>query len=416
VEQLQAYLSTNKPPGYSPGLKYLTLTPKGNLHYLYPLYHALKDEEKFKKIYSEKGYYDELSQYFAFAEDYLTAMHNLVKSYDSIDDADRRKVFKAVEGLKDIKHVEARRYINFMARTNRVIMLNDAYAKPLHRAFAISLLADLYRQGFRYLAMEMLNNFSHHTLSKLTMHSGYYCAEPVAGELIRTALGMGYKLVSYEDTAAFHHTVNQRDSVQALGIYKVIQQDTAAKILVYAEFAHISKKISGDGYVPMGRAFKNISGIDPLTIDQTDMTEESNFAYGRVFYQAYTQKFPVTTPSIALIGNEPVNVTNSDLYDLSVIHPPTVYQDGRPNFLNLGGMRQPVLIKPTTARIFFVQAYYQDEVKENGEKIWQLIPADQTYITTAKKNYQLYLKKGKYTIVFRDIEYQILGTLNIEVN
>jgi hypothetical protein len=79
-------------------------------------------------------------------------------------------------------------------------------------------------------------------------------------------------------------------------------------------------------------------------------------------------------------------------------------------------MRQPVLIKPTTARTFFVQAYYQDEVKENGEKIWQLIPADQTYITTAKKNYQLYLKKGKYMIVFRDIEYQILGTLNIEVN
>lgn len=415
VEQLQDYSKMNTPAGYSPRLKYLTLVPKGNLHYLFPFYHAFKEEEKFRKIYSDNGYYDELSQYFAFAGDYLTAMQYLVKSYDSVDDATRRKVFKMVEGFKNIAHVDARRYIHFRAKTDRVIMINEAYAKPLHRAFTLSLLAELYRQGFHYLAMEMLNNYPDHTLSKLTLHTGYYTAEPVAGELVRTALALGYTLVSYEDTAAAHHTVNQRDSIQALNIYKILQQDTAAKILVHAEYAHISKKMSGDGYIPMGLAFKKLSGIDPLTIDQTDMTEESNFGYGRVLYQAYLQKFPLKTPSIALIGNEPVNVTNNDLYDLSVIHPPAVYQDGRPAWLTLEGMRQSVYIKPTANSTYLAQAYYRDEIEKNENKPWQLVPADQSYIPAGKKNYRLYLKKGKYTILFRDIDYHILNTLNIEV-
>ncbi len=418
VQQLIDYSKRNTPAGYSPRLNILTLTPKGNLHYLFPFYHAFRDEEKFKKIYSEKGYYDELSQYFSFVGDYRTSQQYLVKSFDSVDDANRRKVFRMVEGIKSVEHVDARRYINYLARVrnSRVIMLNEAYAKPLHRAFALSLLSDLYRQGFRYLAMEMLNNFSNHTLTRLTLHTGYYTAEPVAGELVRTAIAMGYTLVSYEDTAASAHTIGQRDSIRAQNIYKVFQQDTAARILVYASYAHISKKISPDGYIPMGLAFKNVSGIDPVTIDQTDMSEESNFGYGRVFYQAYLQKYPLKSPSIALINNEPVNVTNNDLYDLSVIHPPVSYQDGRPTWLTLGGARQAFYLKPPSIGTYLVQAYYQDEIEGNGNKPWQLVPADQTYIPGGKKTYLLYLKKGKYMVIYRDIDYHILNTLNIEVN
>jgi len=416
VQQLQEYSKTNTPAGYSPRLSVLTLTPKGNLHYLFPLYHAFKDENKFKKIYSEKGYDDEVSQYFAFAGDYQSALQYLVKSYDSIDDAGRRKVFKIVDGLKDIGHVDARRYINYLAGSSRVIMINEAPAKPLHRAFTLSLLADCYRHGYRYLAMEMLNNFSSGQLSSVNMHTGYYTAEPVAGELVRTALALGYKLVSYEDTAAASHTGNQRDSIQALNIYRVLQADTGAKILVEAEYAHISKKKSADGYCPMGWYFKSFSGIDPVTIDQTDMTEESNFGYGRVWYQAYVQKYPLTAPSIALINNEAVNITNNELFDLSVIHPPTKYQDGRPLWMNFGGLRQPLYVKPTAAGTFLVQAYYQDEIAANGNKPWQLVPADQTYIPGGKKSYLLYLKKGKYTVLFRDIDYHILKSLNLEVN
>ena len=416
VQQLQEYCKTTAPTGYSPRLSVLTLTPKGNLHYLFPLYHAFRDEEKFVKTYTLKGYYEELSQYFAFAGDYQSALQFQVKTYDSVDDATRAKIYRKAEDLKNIGHVDARHYINFAAKGRRVVMINEAYAKPQHRAFAISLLADLYREGFHYLAMEMLNNFTSHSLSKLTMHTGYYTSEPVAGELIRTALAIGYTLIPYEDTAAAAHTINQRDSVQAENIYQVIRQDTSARILVYAESAHISKKKAADGYIPMGLDFQRISGINPLTIDQTDMTEESNFGYGRVIYQAYLQKFPLTRVSIALINNEPVSVTNNDLYDLSVIHPPNFYKEGRPTWLSLGDTRQPTFVKPPVANVYFVQAYYEKEIENNDNTPWQLVPADQTYIVGGKKSYMLYLKKGKYRIYFRDINYQILSSLTIEVS
>ncbi|HEY6899813.1 MAG TPA: hypothetical protein VI233_04190 [Puia sp.] len=416
AEQLHDYCRRNPPTGYSPRLNILTLTPRSNLHYLFPLYHGFRDEEKFKKIYSDKGYYDEMSQYFAFSGDYRTALEYLDKSFDSIDDATRKRVYRTAAGLKDIEHVNARRYIGFAAKNRRVVMINEAFAKPLHRAFTLSLLSDFYRQGYRYLAMEMLNNFSNQSLSKENMHTGYYSSEPVAGELVRYALEMGYTLVAYEDTTASAHTPNQRDSIQAENLYRVLQKDSSAKILVHASFAHISKKQGADGHIPMALAFWRRSGIEPLVIDQTDMTEESNFGYGRVIYQAYQQKYPLKEPSIALINNTPVNVTDKDLYDLCVIHPPTAYQDGRPTWLNLGGRRQPTYIKPTSTAVYFVQAYYLDEIEHNDNTPWQLVPADQTYVIGNKKNYLLYLRKARYKVFFRDINYKILSTLNVDVN
>ena len=414
--QLQQDCQESTPTGYSPRLNLLTLTPKSNLHYLFPLYHAIKDEAKFKKIYGEKGFYDEVSQYFAFAGDYRTALQYLVKSYDTVDDRTRKKIYKTAAGLEGIVHADARKYIHLAAKNRRVVMINEAFAKPIHRAFTISLLEDFYRQGFRYLALEMLNNFSSQRLTSVGMHSGYYVCEPVAGELMRTALAIGYTLVPYEDTLAGVHTANQRDSMQAVNLYKVLQQDSTAKILVHASFEHISKKPLPDGHIPMALAFWRLSGIEPLTIDQTDMTEESNVGYGRVIYQAYTTKFLITEPSIALINNAAVNVTDKDLYDLCVIHPPTIYNDGRPTWMSLDGTRQPFYIKSISRDVFFVQAYYQQEIDNNDNTPWQLVPADQTYYQGGKDRYLLYLRKGKYKIFFRDINYHILSTLPIEVN
>ena len=97
-----------------------------------------------------------------------------------------------------------------------------------------------------------------------------------------------------------------------------------------------------------------MTGIDPLTIDQTDMTEESNFAFGKAFYDAYVEKFPLSTPSIPLDNDEPVNVTGTTLYDLTVIHPKTTYYYARPTWLALSNRRQPVSIKTKNREIFFL--------------------------------------------------------------
>lgn len=414
--RLKQYLESHQPPSFDTGRKQVTIYPGGELKYLHPLYQLLHQENKFRMLAGDAACNDNLAQILSMLGDYSSAMQYSIKEYETVDAASQKQLAKTIESLQHIEHLPAEKYITFLAKNYRVIMVNEAHDKPQHRAFTLSLLEDLYKRGFRYLAMETFDNFSNHSLQQLNSFTGYYCNEPVAGELVRQALRLGYTLVSYEDTAAIqaHHSASQRDSIQAENLYSVIRHDSNARILVHAGFGHIAEKNTGDGYIPMALAFHRISGIDPLTVNQTSMTEESTFGYGRLLYQLYTGKFTVTEPSVALRNNIPLNITNNDLFDVTVIHPPTVYQDGRPTWLSLNGLRKGTYVKTGDTETFLVQAYYQEEYA--AEKLSTLVPADQTYITNRKSNYFLYLRKGKYTVVSRNMAYQVNGTLQIEVN
>lgn len=229
---------------------------------------------------------------------------------------------------------------------------------------------------------------------------------------MRKARQLGYKLISYEDTLASDHTNSQRDSVQAQNIYNVIKKDRSAKILVHAGYAHISEKKIGD-YSPMAFWFKKFSGIDPFTIDQTGMTEGSEFEYGRLFYQHFNTRFNINASSVLYQNKRPFNPLEEKGYDIIVMHPATSYIYNRPTWLSLNEERRPTLIQPTEKTLFLVQAYYENEY--NTDLINILVPADQTYITNREGYYCLYLRKGKYKIVLRDVGYKILSTKDIEV-
>lgn len=415
LRRLKTFVTEVDPNVFDSSLQNITYMVGDNLHYLYPLYQLLGAENKFKKKLSEPVYYDMLSQAVARAGDYSSALeYEQLADSTPVTDVEKRQIFKSIQALNNIKNADARRLISFLAPRYRVIMLNEADNKPVHRAFAISLLEDLYKRGFHYLAMEMLNPQPDQDLGKLTYKTGHLATEPVAGEMIRIALDIGFKLVAYEDADAAQHTARERDSIQAAHIFQVLKEDSTAKIFVYASYGHIAEKSTSADYVPMGMAFKKISGIDPLTIDQTDMTEESNFSYGKVFYETYLQKYPISTPSIAISDDEPVNITGSILYDLTVIHPRTVYRDSRPTWLSLDNRRQPVFVKPSDKKTFLVQAYYQYESFDT--RPGQVVPADQTYLQSTKGNYLLYLRRGKYIVIFRDMHYKTLYTQHIEVS
>ena len=412
---LKHYVTKVNPNSFDSGYTDLHYVIGENLNYLYPVYQLLGEDKKFIQTFSAPVYYDLLSQSVSFVGDYEAALeYQKLSDTTRLTDIELRQIGKSIQQLKDIKHSDAKRFISFIASNYKVIMLNEAHNKPLHRAFAYSLLDVLYNRGFRYLAMEMLNPEPDQELTKLTYKTGHFATEPVAGELIRQALDLGFKLVAYEDPQGLHHTPTERDSIQALNIAKIINQDPEAKIFVYAGYGHIAEKSTTPDFIPMGMAFKRITGIDPLTIDQTDMTEESNFPFGKAFYDAYIKKFPVNSPSIPLIKDEPVNVTGSTLYDLTVIHPKTSFYFSRPTWLALSNRRQPVSIKTTNKNIFLVQAYYQFE--SFGTKPGQVVPADQTYFSYGNGVYTLYLRRGLYILIFRDMQYKTLYTQHLEVN
>jgi hypothetical protein len=415
IASLNHYVTTVNTHAFDTAYSDLHYLIGDNLHYLYPIYQLLGNEKKFINTFSGPVYYDLLSQSVSFVGDYEAVLeYQAMADTTHITDVENRQIGKNMQLLKNIKNVDARRFISFIAPNYSVIMLNEAYNKPLHRAFAYSLLDELYKRGFRYLAMEMLNPMPDQELTKLTYKTGHFATEPVAGEMIRFALELGYKLVAYQDPKADEHTPTERDSIQALHIAQILKQDPGAKIFVYAGYGNIAEKSTTPDFIPMGMAFKKITGIDPLTIDQTDMCEESNFSFGKAFYNAYLEKFAITSPSIPLENDEPVNVTGTSLYDLTVIHPKTIYNYSRPTWLDLGNRRQPVYIKPSANKdVFLVQAFYQ--IESFGTVPGKVVPADQTYFISGKGYYTLYLQRGLYILLFKDLDYKTIYTQHLEV-
>lgn len=388
---------------------------KKRINYLMPLYIGLQNEKRIRHFNTDKSYYDNLSDYTSFIGDYPSALYYATKSYETLDMEAAATIKPFIDSLKklDIQHVPAQKYILNQAAHAQVTMINEAHSKPLHRAFTISLLQDMYKLGYRYLAMEALNNTPSATADTiLNVNTGFFINEPVCAEMVRIAKDIGYTVYAYEDTMAYKHSGSMRDSIQAVNIYKLIQQNPSAKILVHAGYGHISEEQIAS-YIPMAMFFKKISGINPLTVNQTDMTEGSDFAYGRSFYEAYLRAFPITVPSVAVYKNKPVDLLASSEYDISIIHPPTNYKNKRPDWYSLEGIRKELAVKPTEKSLFLVQAYYYKEYNKLAKDY--LVPADQTYTSAENGYYYLYLQPGKYKIVMRDIEYKVLSEGDMEM-
>jgi hypothetical protein len=413
LEQIKRYGIKNRLDNFDSTKIDFDYRVQGNLHYLLPFYVALLNEEKAIKKNTKVGFYDNASQLISFSGDYFSAIQFAVKGFDSLESSIVSTIASHADEFKDISHTDARKYIIDKAKDQQVIMINEAHCKPLHRVFTLSLLDDLYKLGFRYLAMEALTNHSAQSVQKVDINTGYYLAEPIAAELVRKALKLGYTLIPYEDTTTTHHSGTQRDSAQAANIYNVLQKDPEAKILVHAGYGHISEELIGNDYVPLGMAFKKLSGIDPFTIDQTEMTDGSNFEYGRLFYDQYIKKHPLQYASVAMQKNKLVSPLGNTGYDLTVIHPKTMYKNGRATWYSLNGLRTEVPIQPVERNLFMVQAYYENEYSE--KYLGLKIPADQTYITAENGYYYLYLQKGKYKLVYRDINYKVLATKDLDI-
>jgi hypothetical protein len=143
-------------------------------------------------------------------------------------------------------------------KNQQVVIFNEAHNAPKHRLFVSNLLDSLYNQGFRYLALEVFYNDSiFEKTGYLTENNGFYIFEPNFANFIRKAFKKGFKIIGYDDFS------NEREQKQAENIYnQTIKLDKNAKILVYCGYQHIDTAW-------MAGKFQKISGINPLTIDQT---------------------------------------------------------------------------------------------------------------------------------------------------
>lgn len=298
------------------------------------------------------------------------------------------------------------------AEKQQVIMINEEHDTPMHRAFTTHLLPILYKKGFRHLAVETLDA-SDTELTKRgypTFKTGFYTADPVYGDMIRTALKLGFKIVAYEHIRADcknpadneDFCQNERERGQAQNLYdRILKNDPKAKILVHVGRGHNQEADFGT-WAMMAWHFKQISRIDPFTIGQMHMSERSRPENEFPLYRYAAAKWKFAEPTVFQSKNG--NFWSEPTYDLTVFHPRAVYKDGRPTWLEMGGARKPRALYgkaekgtaksflPQTGGKFLVQAFAANEGND-------AVPIDQIVVTDAKKAPVLMLPpKGEFRI------------------
>ena len=186
-----------------------------------------------------------------------------------------------------VRAVDAATYIAKRAETERVVMVNEAHHDAATRLLTLRLLPLLYERGYRYLAAE---TFAPEIDSSVAARGypaagdGYYSDEPVFGEMIREAVRLGYTLIPYDDAKpeVENDTLDyqkRRDLTEAEHLRdRIFARDSDAKVLVHAGFGHIEEEV-GPRFYPMAVYFRELTGIDPLTIDQVTMAAASEPAF-----------------------------------------------------------------------------------------------------------------------------------------
>jgi hypothetical protein len=309
-----------------------------------------------------------------------------------------------VDEFKRYKPVNANKLITEKAKTEQIIILNEAHQQPYHRVFTTSLLQDLYNQGYRYFGAETIWDWDS-LLNKRkypTLKTGYYTQEPCYGNMIREAMRIGYKVFSYESTLQKSDSagINLREVDQAKNIRKILDKDPKAKILIHCGFDHlVETPVYSWGKAMAGRLIE-YTGIDPFTIDQTRFTEHSATEYENpLFKMTNLDYYAVFLDSAGRVFN---GAPRHKDYDARVYHPRTNWINGRPDWM-FKGNRKPYYIKDITVSFpCLVFAYLADENIEVKNSQDMPLPYDVIEIKNASDKKALSLKAGKYNIIIKD--------------
>ncbi len=273
-------------------------------------------------------------------------------------------------------------YIVGEAKGHQVVMVNERHHVSADRLLTMALLDPLAKQGFRYLALEALSyedpiNDRRYPVGA----SGYYTNDVVFGELIRSAIQLGYEIVAYEEMPSQRITVeaqdpeaarkrqNNRDSWQARNIVsRVLETEPDAKVLVHCGYAHLQEH-KRKSWLPMAYVLRQLTGIDPLTVDQTALSERSA--------RHFEHPLRIEAARRGLLDEGPVVLLDEDgghlrvgryakFVDVNVLSAATKYRRGRPLWMAMWGRRRSVAVDvpECKTKVCIVEARHPDRSDE----------------------------------------------------
>ncbi len=231
-------------------------------------------------------------------------------------------------------------YILSRADTHEIVILNEAHHIAEHRVFARRLLQGLYDLGYRHLGMEAYySNPRQDSLLDVRGHpelkNGIYTVEPQFGNMIREAHALGFKLFGYEEPGTGSQIA--RETGQAQNIKKYMDANSEGKVFIYCGYSHGTEgDLDNDWEKAMAQRLKDMTNVDPLTINQTTYREASTPDKENKFYKYLDPKF--STVYTDQSGNDTKaghswGRYKTGSFDVTVFHPRTNYSKGRPTWL-----------------------------------------------------------------------------------
>ncbi|MCG8457941.1 MAG: hypothetical protein MI919_16815, partial [Holophagales bacterium] len=174
-----------------------------------------------------------------------------------------------------------------------------------------------------------------------TSETGYYTQEPLYGDLVRAALELGYQIVAYESPGP----PAEREPAQARNLAERIFSDPDARALIHLGYSHnLESPDAFRGVGAMAWHLENLTGIDPLTIDQTRMRERSHPSQEDPLYRLLVDTHGFEEPVVLITDDGKLWHRAEDSRDITVFLPRTRYESGRPGWLRLGGQRRPLAL------------------------------------------------------------------------
>jgi hypothetical protein len=303
--------------------------------------------------------------------------------------------------------------ITDMAQTRQLVMINEVHHDAHTRELTLELLPRLRKLGFTYFAAEALDE-----KDTELMQRGYpivddspYLHEPIYGEIVREAIRLGFTVVPYE---AAGNTTAEREKAQAENIYqRVFAHDPHAKLFVHCGYAHIDKVEGelGPGVLPMAAQLRRLSGVDPLTIDQTQLRDIGGVGRDAVYHQLMVDFHPERPSVLVRREDRKVWTTNHYMHDVSVLLPPMGHRR-RPDWLTLDGRRDSHTVSTTmcgNSLPCLIEAHYANEA-DNATA------ADRVVLSKPDSANSLYLGPGDYRLTAVNAEGRRLGESKLHID
>lgn len=191
--------------------------------------------------------------------------------------------------LQDIagaEQLEAVAAIVEEARSRQIVILNEAHHLPMHRAFAALLARELKKIGYEVLACEGVEQ-PPAADGLVDGRSGFYAREAHYGNLLREATAAGWQVVAYdlqleqEKGGKMAPRLWREVSAARQILKQTVQDGRQKKVFIYVGYSHLAElpEARDDNInARLAAQLKQMSGIDPLTIDQTTFFAHSQRA------------------------------------------------------------------------------------------------------------------------------------------